>query len=113
MRNAKQELLEAVKESKQNIVCAEIIYYGTTDYDHYVNEEDKQHITLNANHTEEEYHKFLNELNFEYYSGYGGQELFGTVWLSNNTWLERGEYDGSEWWEFKECPTIPDSLKGE
>ena len=40
-----------------------------------------------------------------YNSGYGGNEVLlelvvvGDVW-----WLERREYDGSEWWEYKECP---------
>ena len=38
---------------------------------------------------------FLNDLNFEYDSGYGGQELYGTVWFKDNTWAGRGEYDGS------------------
>ena len=46
-------------------------------------------------------------LDFEYYEGYGGQELFGNVWYADGTWSERGEYDGSEWWEHKMCPPIP------
>lgn len=39
-----------------------------------------------------------------YNSGYGGNEVLlelvvvGDVW-----WLERHEYDGAEWWEYKEC----------
>jgi len=47
-------------------------------------------------------------LDFEYDNGYGGQELFGNVWYTDGTWSERGEYDGSEWWEHKVCPPIPE-----
>ena len=49
----------------------------------------------------------LPQLDFEYDSGYCRQELFGNVWYADGTWSERGEYDGSEWWEHKECPPIP------
>ena len=40
----------------------------------------------------------------DYDSGFGGQELFGTITFKDGTWLERGEYDGSEWWEYKTTP---------
>ncbi len=49
----------------------------------------------------------LGELNFDYDSGYGSQELFGNIWYNDGTWSERGEYDGSEWWEHKSRPDIP------
>ena len=62
--------------------------------------------------TPEEYEEFLQKLNFEYDAGYGGQELHGMIWLKEeNTWMERGEYDGSEWWEYRKCPKVPDELK--
>jgi len=44
------------------------------------------------------------KLNVEYDSGYGGQQLFGTIWMVDGTWWTRGEYDGSEWWQHHECP---------
>jgi hypothetical protein len=47
----------------------------------------------------------LPALDFTYDAGYGGQELFGFVVFEDGTWLERGEYDGSEWWEHKQTPT--------
>lgn len=43
-----------------------------------------------------------------YDPGFGSQKLDGTVWLSDGTWLTRGEYDGSEWWERHSCPAMPD-----
>ncbi len=42
-----------------------------------------------------------------YDPGFGSQKLDGTVWLSDGTWLTRGEYDGSEWWERHSCPAMP------
>lgn len=40
-----------------------------------------------------------------YDSGYGGQEIASDLVVVGGTWwLERGEYDGSEWWEFKTMP---------
>ena len=41
----------------------------------------------------------------DYYSGYGGAEVASDlVVVGHDWWLERGEYDGSEWWEFKRIP---------
>ena len=54
---------------------------------------------------------FLKNIDYEYDSGYGGQEVFGFIWYKDGTWSERGEYDGSEWWEYKSCPEIPKELK--
>ena len=50
--------------------------------------------------------EFKKEANFTYDAGYGGvvidQDLkvVGSDW-----WLERREYDGSEWWSFQKLPT--------
>jgi hypothetical protein len=46
----------------------------------------------------------LAKLDFEYDNGFGGQSLYGYIWDKDGTWSERGEYDGSEWWEHKERP---------
>ena len=53
----------------------------------------------------------LSFLDKEYDRGYGCQELYGKVLLDNGTWLERGEYDGSEWWDHMVPPTV-ESLLG-
>lgn len=42
----------------------------------------------------------LESLDFEYDNGYGTQNLFGVVLFSDNTWLDRYEYDGSEGWDY-------------
>lgn len=49
----------------------------------------------------------LPKLDFEYDSGYGSQHITGIIWYTDGTWSERGEYDGSEWWEYHKCPTCP------
>lgn len=53
---------------------------------------------------------FLKELDFEYDDGYGIQHIDGIVWFDDGSWMERAEYDGSEWWEYKRTPEIPSFL---
>jgi hypothetical protein len=43
-------------------------------------------------------------LSFEYDSGYGSQEVGGVIVFNDGTWMERREYDGSEWWESFKTP---------
>lgn len=104
MANAKEEFLHMVKN--QSVLCAEISYQNCWD------DSDKpasEH-NLPVGYTEEEYNSFVDSLDFEYDNGYGGQELFGTVWFKDGTWADRGEYDGSEWWQYHICPDVPESL---
>jgi hypothetical protein len=101
MTNAKEELL---RYAKNKIVCATIMYNPHWD-------DSAKTFTLKVGYTQEEYNQFLDSLDFEYDRGYGLQELFGTVWLEDGMWMERGEYDGSEWWEIHTRPEIPENLK--
>ena len=57
-----------------------------------------------------EYLEALPRLDFTYHAGFGGQEHYGTVVFEDGTWLERSEYDGSEWWEHKSLPTRDEVL---
>jgi len=52
----------------------------------------------------------IANLDFEYDDGYGSQELFGVVVFKDGTWLDREEYDGSEWWDYRKCPTYNDII---
>ena len=63
-------------------------------------------IVLHPNYSDSEYNNFLKALNFEYNNGYGGQELYGYIWYNDGTWSERHEYDGSECWVYKKCPSF-------
>ena len=63
--------------------------------------------SLPLTYTQEQYAKFMLSLDFSYDNGYGGQKLDGKIWFKDGTWADRGEYDGSEWWNYHKCPYIP------
>ena len=45
--------------------------------------------------------------NVDYDSGFGAQEVApDLVVVGQDWWLERHEYDGSEWWEYKTMPRM-------
>jgi hypothetical protein len=45
--------------------------------------------------------------NTNYNAGFGGPEIrMSLVVVGENWWLERHEYDGSEWWEYKRLPEL-------
>lgn len=102
--NAKEELLNALN-GEAKIKCAFI--HDDNGYGFREEDEQTKKCILPLNYTESQLEDFYNSLDFKYDSGYGGQELFGTVWLEDGTWLSRGEYDGSEWWEHNVLPEIP------
>lgn len=103
MINARDELLKIL--DGKSISCATITY-GCD----YADDEDRRKYNLKTGYSSDDLAKFLKSLSFNYDNGYGGQNLYGTVWLEDKTWLERGEYDGSEWWEHKVAPEIPSDL---
>ena len=52
--------------------------------------------------------EFAKQSDFEYYNGYGSAEIPGDLVVAGDDWwLERAEYDGSEWWKFKTLPVEP------
>ena len=54
--------------------------------------------------------ELLADVNYD--NGFGGQEILPDLKLCGaNFWLERYEYDGSEWWEYKTMPAIPEKIK--
>jgi hypothetical protein len=50
----------------------------------------------------------LKNKKYSYDNGFGIQELYGFVIFNDGSWLERQEYDGSEWWVYKKTPTKKD-----
>lgn len=56
------------------------------------------------------FYDFLANIDIEYDRGFGRQHVFGHVVFNDGTWLERAEYDGSEWWEYKKLPLITDPV---
>jgi hypothetical protein len=103
--NAKKELIELLEQVIVDIHCAKVSLHAR-----YVNGNTSKAALLKVDHTPEELDEFLDGLDFDYDNGYGGQELFGTIWFVDGTYATRGEYDGSEWWEHHTCPEIPAEL---
>ena len=55
---------------------------------------------------------FYEMANVEYNNGYGSAKVpLDLVVVGEDWWLERAEYDGSEWWVFKEKPKMPSVRK--
>jgi hypothetical protein len=110
--NAKEELLGKMQQLEEwlggtKIICASI---NIDPYGYWDDEEPKPHV-LKQGHTPIELEEFLNSIDFEYNNGYGSQELYGTVWFTNGIWMDRHEYDGSEYWDIHKYPAIPYELQ--
>ena len=105
MTNAKAEILAALPEGLQILAAVvECLPFG---------QDGVKAMRLPKGHTAEQLEAFLASLDFDYDAGYGMQELYGTVWLSDGSWLMHSEHDGSEWWEHMFAPPIPPELAGE
>ena len=104
--NAREEFIKHV--GSKSVLCAEI--QRGDDYDADDVDDQTSVFNLTTGWDSEDWSKFLSNLDFEYDSGYGGQNLFGTIWYADGTWSDRGEYDGSEWYEYHICPNIPAEL---
>jgi len=50
--------------------------------------------------------EFIKLANKEYDNGYGAQQVARdlVIVFKDGLWLERAEYDGNEWWEYKKTP---------
>ena len=90
MINAKQELIDHIGDR-------EVKYVSVTLGNEY---------SETTKHIEGTLVEVLPQLDFGY--GYGEQELYGTIWYSDGTWSDRGEYNGSEWWAYRKCPELPE-----
>lgn len=81
--NFKEETLEIIRISEHTI--DDVMFIGSDN--------GKYRMTIE---------KFLEVSDFEYDSGYGApqipQDLI--IYFKDNTYAERAEYDGSEWWEY-------------
>lgn len=103
--NAREEFINHV--GVKSVLCAQI-QRGNDYYDNSYGSPSVFNLTTGWD--SEDWNKFLSDLNFEYDCGYGGQNLFGTIWYVDGTWSDRGEYDGSEWYDYHVCPPIPKDL---
>ena len=66
-----------------------------------------------ATHSKMTVKEFLEHANVEYNDGYGLEEInTKLILVGKDFWLERGAYDGSEWWEYKSMPNVNDFIDG-
>lgn len=98
--NIRKELL--YKLQKHYVLCATVTI-KTKNCDYTVN--------LPCNYNRKDWVTFLYTLNIYYDSGLGQQYVFGVIWFTDNSFLERKEYDGMERWEHRKRPIIPEVLK--
>ncbi len=85
--NLLTETIEALKENGQT--PEQVMWCGTDDF----------WFT---------WEEFVALANKEYDDGFGAPEVdFNLLVVGKDWWLERHEYDGSEWWEYKQTPVKP------
>lgn len=86
MVNLLAETLRILEENGKT--PEDVFWVGTKDGEHVI--------------TWEEFDSLADD---DYNNGFGGSQVNDDlVVVGKNWWLERGEYDGSEWWEFKTLP---------
>ena len=81
MTNFLKETIDAIRLSRHTV--EEVMFVGSYDGEYRIN-----------------WDKFKKIGNIEYDAGYGLQEIDSEliVYFTDGSWLERVEYDGSEWW---------------
>lgn len=96
MSKIESEARDAIKGSNHKI--SDIVFIGSAD---------------GYGCTWKEFCQLAEQDDRNYYSGYGGQTLATDIVIAfkDGTHLSRGEYDGSEWWEFNKPFTIPENAK--
>ena len=90
-RNLLQETIGAIQDSGHTI--EDIIFIGSRNGEYSMT-----------------WDEFINVANVEYDAGYGSSEVATDliVKFSDSIYMTRGEYDGSEWWEYnKPVPDYP------
>ena len=103
--NLLEETLEILQNHEKSIedvkfICCKWMEYNCSigyhkEYEYYMTWED-----------------FASMANRFYDNGYGGTKVKDRLQIvGKNWWLERHEYDGSEWWEFKSLPKKPKEYK--
>ena len=57
--------------------------------------------------------QFVELANFDYNNGFGGQEIPSDLMIAfaDGAMMTRGEYDGSEWWDYIEPFKMPKEQK--
>lgn len=83
MTNFLKETIEAIEESGHRV--KDVMFVGSSDGKYRL-----------------KFPEFAKIADFDYNPGFGSQEIAKDliIYLKNKTYIARGEYDGSEWWEY-------------
>ena len=96
MKNLLKETIEKLNQNnkkEEDVVC---VYCKISSWDDYNDKEYKTTFEL-----------FKKYADFLYDDGFGGNEIsLSLKIIGSDFWLERGEYDGSEWWDYKTFPNV-------
>lgn len=88
MSNLLDETMEALKSHNKDI--GDVIWVGSADGQYAIS-----------------WFEFIMIAPITYNDSYGSQKIAkDLVIVGKDFWLERGEYDGSEWWEYKTIPSL-------
>lgn len=99
MSNLLEETIEILGENGKNE--KDVRWVSVCSGDQYGFENDGMIVALS-------WESFKSKANREYDDGFGRSEVKSSLQVvGSDFWLERHEYDGSEWWEFKEMPKMP------
>lgn len=92
MTNLLKETIDAIEGSGHKV--EDVMFVGSAD--------GKYRLTLP---------EFSRIANFDYDSGFGAQEIAKDliVYFNDSSCMVRGEYDGSEWWEYNVPKTFKES----
>jgi hypothetical protein len=92
--NFLKETIEAIEKSEHTI--DQIIFIGSRESGHSCT-----------------WDEFVKLADFKYDDGFGGQEIARDLIIvfSDSTYMWRGEYDGSEWWDFLPSFVMPKTHK--
>lgn len=95
--NLLEETIECLLDN--NRTETDVLWVGRNYYDY----ETKERVCYKNT-----WKDFCSKADFEYDAGFGGNEIpMDLIVVGKDFWLERHEYDGSEWWEFKTMPIKP------
>lgn len=92
MINAKEEFLNITE--KLNVIAADITFNDSLPF------------KLKPLYTKKDWKDLLKYLDRNYENRYGSQNLYGIVYCENGNWIDRGIYDGSEWWRINRFPDM-------
>lgn len=106
MKNAYSELCEKLEKVKKKFSDIKNCWVCNFDAEFWLFRREPSYFVMYENTKDNirELKKWLKKYNYD--SGYGWQELYWEVVFNDGTRLERWEYDGAEWREYKKTPDI-------